>query len=91
MVYMSQIRAELKDISHALDEIHRDLNGTSSIGKALKLIWKLISLLYSVVHKIIELTTLEGKYGALAGYTPAIDTVIFYLQKVCMNSICLWG
>ena len=81
----------MNGISHALDEIHRDPNGTSSIGKALNIMWKLISLLYSVVHKIVELTTLEGKYGALAGYTPAIDTVIFYLQKVCMNSICLLG
>ena len=91
MVYMSQIRAELKDISHALDEIHKDPNGTSSIGKALKIIWKFNFTIVFLVHKIIQLTTLEGKYGALAGYTPAIDTVIFYLQKVCMNSICLWG
>jgi hypothetical protein len=29
---MIELHKELKDVSHALDEIHRDPNGTSTIG-----------------------------------------------------------
>ena len=36
-----------------------------------------------LVNKIEDLVTLEATYGPLSGLTPAIDTVLDYLQQVC--------
>ena len=40
------------------------------------------NLLLSSANKVEELLSLETQYGPLSGYTPAINTVLNYLQQV---------
>ena len=37
-------------------------------------------------HKIKTLVKMEAQYGQLPEYSPAIDDVLDYVQKVCLNS-----
>ena len=45
-------------------------------------VFNFFRMLYSTANKIEELLSLEARCGSLTEYTPAIDTIIEYLEQV---------
>ena len=45
------------------------------------------NLYHNAVHKVIELISLEGRYGSPPGYSPIIKTVLTYLDKVMQQAV----
>ena len=83
---MDKLREKLGNVHEALVQLHKNTEDTSIGIEVTELSLINFSVFFYLARKLETLVKKEAEYGPAPGYTPTVDDVLDYLERVCVFS-----